>query len=97
MRSSPGPCRDYAIVVTRNRKHFQPSANNARRGRASDPPRHWGLLLLDCDEPEEEHRVRELADAIEQEAHYAASRYPKGLLLHMHIHNTFYTFYSIYR
>lgn len=70
--------RDYAIIVTRNRKHFQPSANNARRGRASDPPRHWGLLLLDCDEPEEERRVRELADAIGQEAHYAASRYPKG-------------------
>ena len=55
-------------------------------------PRKWVLLTLGCKEPQEERRVRELADAIEQETQYTGSRYPAGML-HMEIKDDRYVIY----
>jgi len=56
-------------------------------GRNPTYPRNWVLLTL------EERRVRELADAIEQETQYAGSRYPAAMLLHMEIKDDRYVIY----
>ena len=79
----------YAIVVTRNHKHFHSIARRALEGDRKDH-RHWGLLSLRCDEPHEASRVAFLLPTIEREIELARQRYPTGLLLHMEILDTQY-------
>jgi len=84
--------REYAIITTRNRKHFHPPAL-AASDKHSPISRSWGLLILRCKEAEEARRVRELVGAIEREADLALFQYADGLLLHLEINDGRYIIY----
>lgn len=56
----------YAIIITRNKKHFHPRAHRVLEGDLKDH-RHWGLLILNCEERLELRRVAFLLDVIEEE------------------------------